>query len=165
MAGKLDFRESWAASANVFTDRPKQPIAPADVALNWRTNQTAHVEARARGYLHARMNMSVMPFPAPWKRGPTPPGWDKGGTWQVGNVLDVEHAPLDADEHAALLLHEALHFVHRQGGNLFGLGGPHARERRRRAGAARVRGAKGGSMRSGWEAAAFGKRIGSKGWV
>jgi hypothetical protein len=54
--GKLDFRESWTASANLFTDKPKQPIAPADMldlALGWRTNQTAHVEARARGYLRA----------------------------------------------------------------------------------------------------------------
>jgi hypothetical protein len=54
---KLEFQKSWTASTDLFTQRPKQPIAPSDMldlALSWRTNRTAHTEARARGYLHVQ---------------------------------------------------------------------------------------------------------------
>eukprot|EP01047_Picozoa_sp_COSAG01_P071760 COSAG01_NODE_11226_length_1987_cov_2.573177_2_plen_246_part_00 len=61
-SGKLEFRESWKASANLFANKPKQTIAPTDMldlALSWRTNKTAWLLARARGYLHA--NYSLYP--------------------------------------------------------------------------------------------------------
>ena len=60
--GKLEFRESWTASTDLFEGRPSQPITPQDMldlALSWRTNRSAHLQARIRGYLHA--NTSLYP--------------------------------------------------------------------------------------------------------
>ena len=58
--GQLDFRESWTASKDLFTNKPKHPIAPTDMldlAMSWRTNHTAHLHARARGYLQASQSL------------------------------------------------------------------------------------------------------------